>query len=109
MARAGRDPLLGRCIVKRLLAFVALAFIATASNCGTGPQPVPTPSPDAAAPPSCVTVCQRGAVLGCTWAVATPASASCADVCANALAFGMPWDLVCRTNAQTCAAVNLCQ
>jgi len=47
--------------MKRLLAFVVLAFVATASNCGTSPQPVPTPLPDAA----CVTVCQRGAALGC--------------------------------------------
>ena len=94
--------------MKRLLAFVVLAFVATASNCGTSPQPVPTPLPDASSPPSCVTVCQRGAALGCSWAVPTPNGADCPTVCANAQDFGLHWDLTCRTNAQTCAAASLC-
>ena len=89
--------------MSRLL--LALLFCCSCAGCPVNP----TPLPDAAPPPSCVTVCQRGAALGCTWAVATPAGASCVDMCANALAFGMPWDLACKTNAQTCAAVNLCQ
>ena len=95
--------------MKRILAIVALAFFATASNCGTGPQPTPTPSPDAAPHVSCVTVCQRGASMGCKWADQTPLGAECYDVCQNAESFGLKWDLACRTNAQSCADVDKCK
>jgi hypothetical protein len=91
------------------IAYLAMFFVLLAFGCGTGPQPVPTPPPDAASPYSCVTVCQRGAAMGCSWVEMTPNGASCADVCNNALAFGLPWDLVCRSTAATCAAVSQCQ
>ena len=95
--------------MKRLLAFAFVAFLATASNCGTGPKPTPTPTPDAAPPASCVTVCQRGAALGCSWANDTPNGASCATVCENALAFGFAWDLNCRSTGSSCAVINTCR
>ena len=95
--------------MKRLLAALVLVFACTASNCGTGPQPTPTPSPDAAPHVSCVTVCQRGASMGCKWADQTPLGAECYDVCQNAESFGLKWDLACRTNAQSCADVDKCK
>ena len=94
--------------MKRLLAALALVFACTASNCGTGPQPTPTPTPDAAPHVSCVTVCQRGASMGCKWADQTPGGASCYEVCQNSLEFGLRWDLQCRSISDSCAAIDAC-
>ena len=88
--------------MRRLL--LSLLFCCSCAGCPVNP----TPSQDAAQHVSCVTVCQRGEVLGCKWAAPTPLGTPCADVCANAEAFGLRWDLACRTNAQTCAAVDSC-
>ena len=94
--------------MKRIIAFAFVAFLVTASNCGTGPQPVPTPAPDAAPPASCATACATAASLGCTWAAPTPNGATCENVCANAMVFGLRWDLNCRASATSCAAAAAC-
>ena len=89
--------------MRRLI--LALVFCCSCAGC----PPTPTPTPDAAPHVSCVTVCQRGLEMGCRWADPTPNGTECYDVCANAMAFGLAWDLACRTNAQSCVAVDKCQ
>ena len=55
--------------------------------------------------PTCATVCDRGAGLGCIWATPTPAGATCEQVCANAEAEDVPWKLACLAEATACDQV----
>lgn len=55
--------------------------------------------------PTCATVCDHGAGLGCTWATPTPAGAACEDVCTNAEAADVPWKLACLSSATSCNQV----
>ena len=90
--------------MKRLLAFVVLAFLATASNCGTSPQPVPTPTVDAGSPYSAA--CANLAALGC----ADGTAPNCASVLQQMVDGRMSrtLNLSCLATATTKAAAEQC-
>ncbi|MBV9074163.1 MAG: hypothetical protein JOZ10_11055 [Acidobacteria bacterium] len=74
------------------------------------PTPGPTPVPAATdAAPTCASVCQHMAELGCPAAQPTPHGASCEDVCANLQASGSAaYNLPCMLRATSCAAIDGC-
>jgi hypothetical protein len=98
----------------RLLISIAIAFIATASNCGDNPQPTPSSPDGPQQPATCAMACARAAALKCDYAAPSPPTSThpqgvpCTLVCLNAQNFSK-WDLVCRTAIKTCADVLNCQ
>ncbi len=85
--------------------FFAVALVACS---GTQPPP-PTPDADAAAYPSCATVCNHLRALRCPAGNATQEGHSCEDVCQNIQVSGViKWDLGCRSTVPTCEAIDDC-
>ena len=80
-------------------AFSALLF----SGCAT-PSPIPTPTAY-----TCQTYCDHAVSMGCDFAQPTPAGAGCVAVCQNVQDKLVRWDLVCRSTAPTCSAINACE
>ncbi len=90
--------------MKRLLAFVVLAFLATASNCGTSPQPVPTPTVDAGSPYSAA--CANLAAIGCADGTASNCAALLGQMVAGRMSRTL--DVQCLTAATTKATAEKC-
>lgn len=108
MAGGGLSDLLGCLVRLALLALVALAGLAC-------PRPLPPPVPPGpdqpdAAVATCADVCRHAFALDCSWYRPTPGGASCTAVCVNIQTSGVvSWDLSCRVQAETCAAIELCE
>jgi hypothetical protein len=83
-------------MIKHLSALILLAFISTASNCGTGPQPVPTPTPAA--------VCSNLKSIGCS-----DGNPSCTAILQQTITDNMTYvNLTCLAGATTVAAAKAC-
>ncbi|MGO9663645.1 MAG: hypothetical protein ACLP66_10085 [Polyangia bacterium] len=90
--------------MKRLLAFVVLAFLATASNCGTSPQPVPTPTTDAGNIYS--VACANLAAIGCADGTAPNCAALLGQMVDGRMSRTL--NLSCLATATTKAAAEQC-
>lgn len=90
--------------MKRLLAFVVLAFLATASNCGTSPQPVPTPTTDAGNIYS--VACANLAAIGCADGTAPNCAALLGQMVDGRMSRTL--DVQCLATATTKAAAEQC-
>lgn len=60
--------------------------------------------------PSCETACTRARDLGCSWVKDTAEGGTCEAVCKNVQDSGIvKWNLACRTQATSCAEIDLCE
>jgi hypothetical protein len=80
-----------------------LAFMLHAAACaGIAPRATPAPA-------TCMDVCNNMRTLACPAAQPTAAGASCETVCTNFQQGPAPWDLLCRSIAPSCAAMDQCE
>lgn len=97
----------------RLILLFALSMSTPACWTPRPPEPAP-PEPEEAVgggrAASCETVCDRARELKCSWGENTPEGGTCEGVCQNYQESGFTsWNLKCRSQAKTCAAMDLCE